>query len=295
MNIRRLGRTLIQDTSEQRGDDMNSRNKLRPAAMFSRLGWLLAGVLIASAAQAQDAYPNRPIRLVLPFAAGGGTDVLARIIAQKMSAGLGQTVVVDNRTGANGMVATAAVAKASADGYTVLMMNAGLAQNPAIQPSMPYRTEELAPVAQLTLFPSAFAVSTGSGINTLADLIQLARSNPSKVSFGSWGIGSGGHFYGEVFNRAAKINMLHVPYKGEALALTDLLGGRITAMFGSPGIIAPYVTAGKLKILAQTAPRRLQAYPDVPSFSEAGYPAVSLSGWSGFFVPAATPKPVVDK
>ena len=245
---------------------------------------------------AQDAaFPNRPIRIITPTAAGGNIDILARSIAEKLSAAWGQGVVVEPRPGANGMIAASTVAKAPPDGYTVLFSHSALVQNLLLQPNPPYKLADLTPVSMLALFPIAYGVNTSLGVNSLQELIALAKAKPKTLSFGSYGTGSGAHVIGAALNRAAGIDLTHVPYKGEVPAVTDMMSGQVSSAYGSVGYMARQIGSGKVKLLAVASAQRLKNFPDVPTFAEAGFPALNLPGWGGLFLPAGTPAPIVAK
>jgi tripartite-type tricarboxylate transporter receptor subunit TctC len=257
----------------------------------------IASCMAGSAAQAQDAagFPSRPIRILTPTAAGGNIDIMARALAEKLAAVWGQGVVVDPRPGANGMIAAAAVAKAPADGYTVLFSHSALVQNLLLQPNPPYKLAELVPVTMMALFPIAYAVNTSLGVNTIQELVALAKAKPKTLSFGSYGTGSGGHIIGAGLNRAAGIDLTHVPYKGEAPAVTDMLSGIVSSAYGSVGYMARQVGSGKVRLIAVASTARLKSFPDVPTFAEAGYAGVNLPGWGGLFLPAGTPPAIVAR
>ena len=257
---------------------------------------LLAAIL-AVGAPAQDAYPTQPIRLVVPFAAGGAIDIISRTVAAAMSKELGQPIVVDNRAGAGGNIGTDAVAKAKPDGYTLLAgTSATHGVNPGLYPKIPYNAQaDFIPVAYWGGVPNVLVVSKASGITSLEQLVAMAKREPGKLTFGSAGNGTSLHLAGEMFERAADVKLIHVPYKGGAPAATDLLGGSITMMFDTVAVSLPNLRAGKVVALAVAAPQRHFALPDVPTFAEKGYPAVDSSTWTGLFAPKGTPVPVVAK
>jgi len=270
----------------------------------SRIGKLACRLLLPAAllycspaAFAQDttAFPNRPIKIITPTAAGGNIDILARTLAEKLTLAWGQGVVVEPRPGANGMLAAAAVAKAPPDGYTVLFSHSALVQNLLLQPNPPYRLAELAPVSMLALFPIAYGVNTSLGVNSLQELIALARARPKTLSFGSYGTGSGAHVIGAGLNRAAGIDLTHVPYKGEVPAVTDMMSGQVSSAYGSVGYMARQLGGGKVRLLAVASLARLKNFPDLPTFAEAGFPSLNLPGWGGIFLPAGTPPEIVAR
>lgn len=249
----------------------------------------------AVAAQPASTYPNAPIRIVISTPPGGGNDVVARLIGQKLTAAWGQPVIVDSKPGASGLIAGATVAKAPPDGYTLLVTHAALATALALKSNPIVHLSELQPVMRIADTPIAFTVGTSTGAKTLAEFVAVAKGHPKKMSYGSYGVGTSAHLLGEMLNRRAGIDLLHVPYKGEAPAVTDLLGGQVSAIFGSAGVVGPHVKSGKAVIVAFANPKRVSAFPDVPTFAEAGYPDLNVPGWIGLFAPTGTPKPIVDK
>lgn len=274
---------------------MRSRRRFaaRGAALLSAVALTLGSA--SAPAAAQDDYPSRPIRIVIPLATGGNVDLLSRLIAEKMSAAWGQPVIVESKPGANTMLATTAVANAKPDGYTLLFTISGFVQNLVLQANPPYKMQDLAPVSMVALFPIAMAVGGSSNLRTLADLIALSKKDPGKLSYGSYGVGSGGHIIGEGLNKTSGAGLTHVAYKGEAASFPDLVGGQIVAAFGSVGFYARQVGSGKARLIAIASPARLKEFPDVPTFAESGYPQVNLPGWGGMFVPAGTPPQIVAK
>ncbi|MEY4654350.1 MAG: extra-cytoplasmic solute receptor protein [Pseudomonadota bacterium] len=249
----------------------------------------------APAAWAQGAFPNKPVRIVIPTAPGGNLDVLARLLASKMTEAWGQQVIVESRPGANTVVATTAVAKSPADGYTALFTISGFVQNLVLQSNPQYKMTDLAPVSLVASFPIALAANAALPADDLASLVRIAKAAPDKYSFASYGTGSGGHLIGEGLNKAAGIRIKHIAYKGEAASFTDLVNGDVGLAYGSTGFYANHVSSGKVKLLAVAAPSRLKAFPAVPTFAELGYPDINLPGWGAMFLPAGTPAPIVDK
>ena len=270
---------------------------IKRARAATQLVLALATMLAAAGGAAQDAasFPARPLRIITPTAAGGNIDILARALAEKLAAAWGQGVIVEPRPGANGMIAAAAVAKAPPDGYSALFSHSALVQNLLLQPNPPYKLADLAAVSMLALFPIAYGVNSSLGVNSLQELIALARAKPRTLSFGSYGTGSGAHVIGAALNRAAGIDLTHVPYKGEVPAVTDMLSGQVSSAYGSVGYMARHLGGGKLKLLAVASLARLKNFPDLPTFAEAGFPALNLPGWGGIFLPAATPPEIVAK
>jgi len=252
---------------------------------------------MAAAAGAQPAYPTQPIRLVVPFPAGGAIDIISRTVAAAAGKELGQPLVVENRPGAGGNIGTEVVAKARPDGYTLLAgTSATHGVNPALYPKIAYdATGDFVPVAYWGGVPNVLVVSKASGITSLEQLVAMAKKDPGKLSFGSAGNGTSLHLAGEMFQRAVGVKLLHVPYKGGAPAETDLLGGSITMMFDTVAVSLPNLRAGKLVALAVASKHRYFALPDVPTFAEKGYPSVESSTWTGLFAPKGTPADVVGK
>jgi tripartite-type tricarboxylate transporter receptor subunit TctC len=264
----------------------------RRQTLAAALGSLGAGVLPRAQAQTQP-FPSQVIKFVIPTPAGGGHDTMMRIIGQKLTDAWGQPCIVESRSGASGAIAAATVSQAPADGYTVLIGYSALLSNTVLMPKPGYRLEDLQPVGMLALTPIAFGVRESLPASTLKQYVALAKTRPGKLSYGSYGPGSGGHFVGELFNMAAGIDTVHVPYKGEPPALQDLIGGQIDAAVVSVGGVNRY--PGKIKPLAVASATRFPSYPDVPTFAELGYPEVDMLGWAAAFVPAKTPKAIVDK
>lgn len=264
----------------------------RRQTLAAALGSLGAGVLPRAQAQTQP-FPSQVIKFVIPTPAGGGHDTMMRIIGQKLTDAWGQPCIVESRSGASGAIAAATVSRAPADGYTVLISYSALLSITVLMPKPGYRLEDLQPVGMLALTPIAFGVRESLPASTLKQYVALAKTRPGKLSYGSYGPGSGGHFVGELFNMAAGIDTVHVPYKGEPPALQDLIGGQIDAAVVSVGGVNRY--PGKIKPLAVASATRFPSYPDVPTFAELGYPEVDMPGWAAAFVPAKTPKAIVDK
>lgn len=264
----------------------------RRQTLAAALGSLGAGVLPRAQAQTQP-FPSQVIKFVIPTPAGGDHDTMMRIIGQKLTDAWGQPCIVESRSGASGAIAAATVSQAPADGYTVLIGYSALLSNTVLMPKPGYRLEDLQPVGMLALTPIAFGARESLGASTLKQYVALAKTRPGKLSYGSYGPGPGGHFVGELFNMAAGIDTVHVPYKGQPPALQDLIGGQIDAAVVSVGGVNRY--PGKIKPLAVASATRFPSYPDVPTFAELGYPEVDMLGWAAAFVPAKTPKAIVDK
>jgi len=247
-----------------------------------------------AAAQTGD-FPNRPIKLMVATAPGGSADATARMIADGLTAAWGQPVVVENKVGANGMIATQTLTKSPPDGYTIYMSLSSIVQNLLLQPNPGYRMEELAPVSMVAILPIALAAGVQVPANNLGELIALAKQKPGTVSYGSYGVGSGAHIIGSVLNKKAGVDMTHIAYKGETNSFADLVNGQVTTAWGSVGFYANQLAGGKVKLLAVASPHRLKAFPDVPTLGEAGYPDANLPGFTGLFLPAGTPPAIVSK
>jgi tripartite-type tricarboxylate transporter receptor subunit TctC len=249
-----------------------------------------------SSATAQDNYPSRPVALIVPFAAGGSTDVIARVVADAMRGPLGQTFVIDNRGGAGGSIGTAAIAKAAPDGYTIGMGTAStLAINPAAYKSLPYDVDGLEPVGLIAQVPNVITVNPKLAAKKLAELVALAKTDPGKLTYGSAGNGSVSHLMGEQFKLATGTDIIHVPYRGVGPALNDAVGGQIAIMFDNLPTSLPLIADGKLRALAVSSPKRLDVLPDVPTFAELGLADLDWMAFFGLIAPASTPKPVIDK
>lgn len=257
----------------------------------------LAITALCGPALAQQNYPDKPIRMIVPYAAGGAADITARIVGQKMSEGLGVPVVIDNRGGANGNIGTDAVAKAVPDGYTVLLVASGpIVVNQSLYARLPYDPlTDLAPVTQLTSYQYALVVPAVSPITRIAGLIDAARADPGRISYGSTGIGGGGHLAGELFAGLTGTKMTHVPYKGASLALADLLGGQLSFTFDTVVTAAPQIASGKLRGYAVTGPRRAPALPQLPTMTELGYRDFDVTQFQGILVPAKTDPAIVQR
>ncbi|KRR20160.1 hypothetical protein CQ14_23200 [Bradyrhizobium lablabi] len=260
------------------------------------LAIVFASFALVAPAPAEE-FPNRPITWVVPFAPGGITDTTSRIVAEEMSKTLGQSVVIDNRGGAGGTVGTEQVARAKPDGYTMIYgTQATMAANVSLRKNLSYDPlASFVPVHLVGESPNLFVAFAGAPYNSVPEFIAYAKQNPGKVSFSSAGVGTATHLVAELFKTVAGIEMLHVPYKGSAPALNDLIAGRIDVMFDYPVSVGPHVEAGKLKVLATTAPERLRASPNVPTMVELGMKEMTTQSWSGLMVPAGTPAPIVDR
>ncbi len=277
----------------------------RPARHRTLARWMAAVAVVALApvmsadawaqgAPAAGAWPNKPVRIVQPFAAGGGGDIVTRLLAEKMQAELGQPVVVENRAGAGGNIGAQMVARQPADGYTLMTTSGGFAIAPSLFKSLGYDpVKDFVPVTKIAVAPLLVLVRADSPLRSMADLIALAKKDPKAVSYASFGIGSPPHMVGESINRQAGISMVHVPYSG-GNAATDLMGGQVTIAILDALSQTPQVKAGKLRALALNGSQRLPALPDVPTLTESGIP-FDLVGWHGMFAPAGTPREIVER
>lgn len=267
--------------------------RLAALADMVRLAGLAGALLLSAQVQAQ-AWPSKPVKFVMPSPPASSPDRYTRLLAEKLSAKWGVPVVVENRPGATAMIGTEYVAKQPGDGYTFLSTFTSFTQAPVLFPNCPYDPEkDFAPVTQAVTAEVIMAVRADSPYKTYAELIAGAKKD--KLSYGSFGNGSSFHIYGETVKRAAGIDMAHIPYKGEALILTDLLGGQITASFNSIGTALPQIRAGKIRALALVSNKRSNALPDVPTFPELGIPTLNGGAWFGIFAPASTPRAIVEK
>jgi tripartite-type tricarboxylate transporter receptor subunit TctC len=259
-------------------------------ATLSSLALMGAGSTLA---QAQTAYPSQPIKFIVPYPAGGTTDVLARMVAQKMQESWQQTVVVENKPGAGGTIGNNLVAKAPADGHTVLFGIVALVQQMTLM-KLPYDPiKDFAPISRVAITPAVFAASTTLPVNNLAELIKLVKANPGKYSFGTYGPGTSAHLQGELLNLQTGIDLLHIPYQGAAPLVTAMLGGQLSTAFMDAGSSRQHIP--KFKVLGVTGSDRLSWLPNVPTFKEQGLNSFEPMGWVGLLLPGATPKPVVDK
>jgi len=255
---------------------------------------LLGAVLLAPFAAHAQSYPNRLIKIVVPYAAGGAVDIVARSIAQPLSEVLKQAVIVDNRPGASANIGMELVAKAAPDGYTLLMASNGIATNMALFSNLAFDgRRDFVPVAKIGYAPLVIVVPAASPAKSLKDLIGMAKAEPGKLTYASAGNGSSGHLAGELLKSATKIDVLHVPYKGGAPAITDLLGDRITFMPINPVEVIAHIRAGKLRALAVASDKRVPLLPDVPTVAEGGLPGYEASVWWGLVAPAKTPPEIV--
>lgn len=260
---------------------------------------VVCALACAASAHAADSnvgsFPNKPIRFIVPFVAGAGTDMTARAVAQKMSEGLNQQVVIDNRPGAAGNIGAELAAKSPPDGYTVTLISATHTVNPALHKNLPYSiVRDFAPISQVTAQPYCLTVNSVVPAKSIKELIALLKAKPNYYTYGSSGTGGLSHLAGTLFATLADVKWIHVPYKGGAAAITDMLGGQINSLFATIIGTTQHVKAGRLRWLAVSTAKRSQAAPDLPTIAEAGVPGFDIGGWYGVVAPAGTPKPVVD-
>ncbi|MGZ8211354.1 MAG: tripartite tricarboxylate transporter substrate binding protein [Burkholderiales bacterium] len=259
---------------------------------------LVSAAACASAtAQAQPQnYPTKPIRFIVPFAPGGGVDIVARAIALKLTDIVGQQIIVDNRGGGGTIIGTELGARAVPDGYTLLFGSTTLSINPSLRSKLPYDTlKDLTAVTQASFQPYVLAVHPGVAAKSVKEFIALAKANPKTLTYGSPGLGSGSHLVAEFFGLATGTQMIHVPYKGSSLAVTDLIAGQINFTYGTILAMAPHVRSGKLRGLAVSSAKRSSVMPEVPTIAEAGVPRFDATSWNGVLVPSGVPRPIVDR
>jgi tripartite-type tricarboxylate transporter receptor subunit TctC len=253
-------------------------------------------LILASAAASAQSFPNKPIKLVVPFPAGGPNDIIGRAVGQRMAEILKTQVVIDNRSGAGGVIGTDAVAKAAPDGYTIAITSAGaLALSPSVVAKLPYTTlKDLKPITLVAKVPEMLVVATSVPAKNLAELTALAKAQPGKLNFATTGPGSMPHLAGELFRLTTHIDVVHVPYRGAAPVVNDLLAQQVQMVFLDLPVLLPQVQAGKIRAIAIGATERAPSLPDVPTFAEAGYSQIVIENWYGMVAPAATPQPIAD-
>ena len=256
----------------------------------------IASAALCAAALAQE-YPSRPVRIVVPYAAGGNADILGRTLAQKLGDALRQPFVVENRAGANGGIGTDFVAKSASDGYTLLVTASGpLTVNPTLYKDVPYDpVRDFAPISECAVYQYVLVALASSPWKSIADIVAAARAKPGAISYGSTGVGGGNHLSGELFALATGTQLTHVPYKGSAPALSDLLGGQLSIMFDTVITSVPHIRAGKLRAFAVSSAKRASSLPEVPTMQEAGIRGFDISQWQGLLAPAGTPRSIVDR
>jgi tripartite-type tricarboxylate transporter receptor subunit TctC len=273
---------------------MNGSFRLKSIGWMALVTSALCGT--ATSGFAQTAYPTKPITLVVTYPPGGGADAMARLLAPKMGEALGQTVVVENRGGASGQIGAAAVAKANPDGYTLMLDASSFSVNPSLYPKLPYDSlKAFQPVGVVALFPNVVLVNANFPAKNIAELTAAARKAKDAVSYASSGNGSAQHLAGALFESAAKVDMIHVPYKGGGPALNDVIGGQVPLFFGNLASTLQHVQSGKLRALAVTSDKRSPILPDVPTLSESGLKGTEVYEWNAVFAPANTPEPVMKR
>jgi tripartite-type tricarboxylate transporter receptor subunit TctC len=257
---------------------------------------LVAMALLAGTASAQT-YPSRPVRVVVPFPPGGTTDIVARLVAERLGPILGQPVVIENRAGAGGAVGAAEIARAAPDGYTLGLATVSThGVNPAINPKLPYdASRDFTPISNLASVPNVVSAHPALGVDDIRGLIQRAKASPGKITYASAGNGSLSHMLGELFKASTGTDLLHVPYKGVGPALNDTLGGQVNLLFDNLPSSLPYIQSGKLRALAVSSPARLDSLPGVPTFAESGVPQLNDPSWFGLVAPARLPEPVLAR
>jgi len=265
-----------------------------PRTTFARLGALIATTVLA-ATTAFAEFPEKPIRLVVPFAPGGGTDLIARTLGAGMSQALGQTVIVDNKPGAGTIIGTDAVAKSPADGYTLVVATFAHAVNPSLQPKLPFDTDKaFAPVILVGRGPNVLVVRADSPYKTVKDVVAAARKEPGKLTYASQGNGTSAHLAGEMFTNLAKVEMTHVPYRGAGPAITDMLGGQVDMIFGTAAAVSTFIDSGKMRALGVTTPQPSPAFKGVTAIAET-VPGYQVESWYALYAPAGTPADVIAK
>lgn len=260
--------------------------------------FILTGLLVSiglTATPSWAAYPDRPITMVVPYSPGGAADAQARMLAAQLGSRLGTSVVVDNKPGASGTIGAGTVARAAADGYTILYDATPFSINPALYPRLPYSTKSFQPLSLVSIAPNIVIVRRDSPIRDVKDLIARAKAQPGKLTYASGGSGTVQRLAAELFRQDLKLDMLHIPYKSGSLAITDVLGGQVDFMFSSISASSPLVASGKLRALAVTSPQRSKILPDVPTISETVIPNYAADEWHGVLLPAGTPAPIVAK
>jgi tripartite-type tricarboxylate transporter receptor subunit TctC len=260
------------------------------------IGWLLAGVALGAVNAGAQEYPSRTVRIIVPLAPGGGNDTMARLIAGKLEASLGQKFLVENRPGGGSVIASELVLQAPADGYTLYLISSSVASAPSLQKKLPFDTlADFVPITRLGVVPGALTVHVSLPVTDVKALVALARARPGEITFGSAGIGSGSHLGGELFKQVARVDMLHVPYRGSALVTQSLLSGEVMTSFSNPISAMPHVKKGRLRILGLSTAQRWPLLPEYPTIAEAGVAGYEHMIWNGMAVRAATPQPIVDR
>ena len=269
---------------------------MKPSTLARALAAVVLALALVVPAFAQT-YPNRPIKLLVPFTPGGGTDLLARVVSKKMAENMGQAIVVDNRPGANTLIATEAVVHAAPDGYTLIMQTNNLAANPTLYAGkITFDTlKDLLPVSLVAGNPHVLVVNPSVPAKDLREFIALAKAKPGSITFASAGSGTVNHLSGELLKMLAGIDIVHVPYKGSGSVMPDLLGGHVNSLFAAMPTVTGHIKEGRLRAIAVTTPKRFRGLPNVPTIAESGYPGYDFSSWFGILAPAGTPKPIINR
>lgn len=256
----------------------------------------LAAQGVARPALAAD-WPTKPLRLIVPYAPGGGADAVARILARHVGDSIGQSIIVENRGGAGSIIGTDMVAKAEPDGYTLLLGQSGpISINPAVYKTLPYDpAKDLVAITMTNSYPYVLVINSKLPATTLKEFVELGKSKPGSMNYGTTGVGAANHLMSELFCDKAGVKMTHIPYRGTALAVADLVAGQVTMVFGDPVSVLPHMKAGTLRAVAVTSPQRSPVAPEVPTMAESGYPGVEAVAWHGILAPARTPQPVIDR
>ena len=269
---------------------------LRPASLFAAVAVVAALMALLQPGLARAAYPDKPVRVVVPYAAGGAVDVVARKVAQKLSEQTGQSFFIDNKPGASGTIGAVSVIRSAPDGYTLLALDNTFSLLPFVFKQLPWQGDlPVAPIAVSAYVPVLLIVNADSKFKDLASLVAFAKANPDKLTYGTGGNGSAPHFSAEAFQQAAGVKLQHIPYKGASEAVAGLLGGQIDLVLLSTGSVASQLQAGKFRALAASGSKRLSSLPNVPTFAEAGLPGFGIMNWSGLVAPSGTPKDVVAR
>lgn len=263
---------------------------------IDRRAWMMfVGSSVLNAQAVADSYPSKPVRLIVPYPSGGPTDMLARALGQRLQERIGQAVVVDNKPGAGGAIGADFTSRSQPDGYTLMLTTAaGLVVNPVLNPRLGYRAGDFAPVSNAATYTMFLAVDPRLGLRTMDDLLTYARKNPGKLTYGSSGNGTSNHLAGELLARMAGIDIVHVPYKGNAAAMTDVIGGNISMMFDMPSTTLPQARTGRVLLVGTTGERRHHLAPQVRTFAESGVSGYNVTSWFAVFAPAKTPSGVVS-
>ena len=264
--------------------------------MIRRLMTFAVLSISTTCAAAQIDFPNRPVRVIVPQPPGASTDLTARLVAQKLADALGQPVIVDNRPGAGSIIGTDLVAKATPDGYTLLVVASSITINPSLHPNLAFNPlRDLAPITQLSAFPNMLTVHPSLPVKTVADLIAVAKAQPGKLNYGSSGTGTGTHLSAELFKYMTGVSMVHIPFKGGGQAVTALIGGQVQLNFATIPSVLPHVRSGKLRAVAVTTVKRSAAVPDIPTIAESGLPGYDHGPWNGLLAPAKTPAAIIAR